>query len=201
MARVKARWHRTSRPRTAEENSTVLAANAYKAARLGIQRMLGADFDFTSDRRRFAILAELLAFQVQMTDRLAYPRLDEINRRRLVNGMGQNLARLYAENQAELGVDDDLEASRRTFVTALNGCLAEYAELTFGDDGRPGYGSLRYLAKRLVDIAEPEDRRWLIEVIVDVEAPKVVDALLGAWRLVYPKEAVAAPPENANPGT
>ncbi len=198
MARgVKARWHRKERPRTAEENGSVLAAVGYKGAIQSIQRLLGADFELESDARRFAILAELLAFQVQMADRLAYARLDDISRPRLINAMGQHLARLYDENRHELEVREtgaDPEA-RRDFIGAMNACLAEYADLSFGDDGRPGYGALRYFATRLAAIVQPEDKRWLVESIVDVEAPRVVDNLLRGWRLLYPEEAPGAPPD------
>jgi hypothetical protein len=194
MARgVKARWHK-DRPRTAEENGSVLAAVAYKGAIQSIQRLLGADFELATDTRRFTILAELLAFQVQMADRLAHQRLDEVSRRRLVNATGQNLARLFDENRHEIEsreTGEDPEARRR-FIDAMNGCLAEYAELTFGDDGRPGYGTLRYFASRLADIVEPDDKRWMIESIIDVEAPRVVDNLLKGWRMLYPREEPAA---------
>ena len=92
MARgVKARWH-SKRPRTPEENGSVLAAVGYKGAILSIQRLLGADFELESHDRRFTILAELLAFQVQMADRLAHDRLDDISRHRLISAMGKNLA-------------------------------------------------------------------------------------------------------------
>jgi len=192
MARAKATWHRKTRPRTAEENGTVLAAMAYKAARLAMQRLLGADFDLDSEQRRFALFTELLAFQVQMADRLAYDRVDEVTRRGLVMSMGQNLARLYAENQVERELDSETEIPRLRFIEAMNGCLVEYSELSFGDDGRPGYAALRYLARRLCDLTETNDRRWLVEVIIDVEAPKVVEALLGAWCTLYPAEPPAA---------
>jgi len=190
MARgVKARWHSKNRPRTAEENGSVLAAVSYKGAIQSIQRLLGADFELETDSRRFTILAELLAFQVQMADRLAYAQLDDISRRRLVNAMGQHLARLYDENRQELGVAAEDPEARGRFIDALNGCLVEYAELRFGDDGRPGYSALRYFAMRLCDIVQPEDRRWLVESIIDVEAPRVVENLRSGWRLLYPQEA------------
>lgn len=194
MARgVKARWHRKNRPRTAEENGSVLAAVSFKGARMAIQRLLGADYEFTSDARRFAILAEILAFQVQMADRLAYAQLDEISRRRLINATGQHLARLCDENRHELEskeTGEDPEA-RRAFIDALNRCLVEYAEVSFNEDGRPGYSALRYFAARLCDLVEPEDKRWLVESIVDVEAPKVVENLLSGWRILYPRETPA----------
>ncbi|MDX1593839.1 MAG: hypothetical protein R3298_06290 [Gammaproteobacteria bacterium] len=188
MARgVKARWHR-NKSRTAEENGSVLAAVAYKGAIQSIQRLLGADFELESDARRFAILAELLAFQIQMADRLAYGPLDEAGRHRLVNAMGKHLARLYDENRHEIETRETGEdpAARREFIGAMNGCLAEYAELPFAEDGRPGYGALRYFASRLAGLVQPEDKRWMIESIIDVEAPRVVDNLIKGWRLLYP---------------
>jgi hypothetical protein len=189
MARgVKARWH-SKRPRTPEENGSVLAAVGYKGAILSIQRLLGADFELESHDRRFTILAELLAFQVQMADRLAHDRLDDISRHRLISAMGKNLARLYDENRQEMGEDGGDPEARGHFIEALNGCLAEYAELGFGYDGRPGYSALRYFASRLCDIVQPEDKRWMIESIIDVEAPRVVENLLSGWRMLYPRDA------------
>jgi hypothetical protein len=200
MARIKAKWHRSQRPRTAEENGSVIASVSYKAARLAIQRLLGADFDLISDRRRFAILAELLAFQVQMADRLAYLQLDEVTRRGLINGTGKHLARIYAENLAELGTAEDTPAARAEFIGLLNECLHEYAELHFDADGRPGYSVLRYLGTRLCELAEPRDKRWLIEQTVDIESLKLVENLLRAWHMLYPP-AAAGVPETTNPGS
>lgn len=199
MARgVKARWHSKSRPRTAEENGSVLAAVGYKGAIQSIQRLLGADFELETDTRRYIILAELLAFQVQMADRLAHDNLDEITRQRLINAMGQNLARLYDENRQEMGAAEEEPEARGLFIEALNGCLAEYAELGFGDDGRPGYSALRYFASRLCDIVQPEDKRWMVESIIDVEAPRVVENLLSGWRMLYPRDAEPSQEEPAS---
>ena len=186
MARLKARFHRQKRPRSADDNGSVVAAVSYKAAREAIQRLLGADFDLLSDRRRFAILAELLAFQLQMADRLAYLELDEVSRRRLINASGRHLARLYGENLVERALVDDASAPQAEFIALLNECLAEYAELRYEADGRPGYSVLRYLGTRLCDLAEPDDRRWLIEQTIEIESPRLVANLLRAWRMIYP---------------
>jgi len=197
MARgVKARWHSNTRPRTAEENGSVLAAVSYKGAMMSIQRLLGADFELETNTRRFTILAELLAFQVQMADRLAHGKLDDTSRHRLINAMGKHLARLYDENRQEMREAEEDSGARARFIEALNACLVEYAELSFGSDGRPGYSTLRYFGTRLCDIVQPEDRRWMVESIIDVEAPRVVENLLSGWRILYPRdtEATQEPP-------
>lgn len=186
MVRLRAKWHRRSKVRSAEDNGSVLASVSYKTAREVMQRLLGADFDLTSNERRFAIFAELLAFQVQFADRLAHDRVDEINRRKLIVSFGKHLARLIDENMLEMIGPSSIDY-RSQFIKHLNERLNDYAE--FGFDGqRPSYSAMRYLGGMLCDLADRIDRRWLMEQTVDIEAPFAVDTLLRGWRMLYGKQ-------------
>lgn len=186
MVRLRAKWHRRSKVRSAEDNGSVLASVAFKTAREVMQRLLGADFDLTSNERRFAIFSELLAFQVQFADRLAHDRVDEIHRRKLIVSFGKHVARLVGENMAEMLGETGIDY-RSAFITRLNERLNDYAE--FGFDGqRPSYTAMRYLGGMLCDLADRVDRRWLMEQTVDIEAPFTVDTMLRGWRMLYGKQ-------------
>ena len=176
MARLKRRWHSTGRPRTAEEVGQTLAVTAWKVARESVEHLLAADFDFQGEQFRFAIFEEWLAFYIHLTDRLVYERTDDLRRARLIKSMAHRLRDTLVENMAER-MPDNAQGDR--FIERVNRVGNDYAECRMEGD-QPGMNFLRCLGRGVADAAPKIDRRWLIEQIVEVEAPVAVQQFVKA---------------------
>ena len=62
------------------------------------------------------------------------------------------------------------------FIATLNTRFADYSELEF--NGRdPSYGVLRYLGEKVSRAMESTDSKWVLEQVVDVEAPEAVKTI------------------------
>jgi hypothetical protein len=59
----------------------------------------------------------------------------------------------------------------------MNDRLANYAECRF-DNGEPGYDFNRYLARNVADIMQATDEKWVVEQVMDVEAPNVAEKII-----------------------
>ncbi len=170
MARLRKAWHSTTRERTPEEVGQALAVSAWKVARESVQHLLAADFDFEGEVSRFGILEEWLAFLIHVTDRLAQHHMDDLRRARLVKAMAVRLAETVADNaQERVGTDD----ARKRFIDRVNRVGRDYAECAMQDD-LPGMNFLRCLGAGVSREAPEVDRRWLMEQVVEVEAPQAV---------------------------
>ena len=160
-------------PKTLEDRASVVAVNIWRIAQETCRRMEKEGYPLGGDRQVTAVLTELIAFLVQMSDRIVYGQLSEEERVRFINALGQNLARLTASNLAEF-VGPGAHASE--FVTTVNARLADYSEFEF--DGRdPGYAVLRYLGEKVARAMEATDSKWVLEQVVDVEAPETIKAI------------------------
>lgn len=89
--RIKSHWWNDQNARSLPEIATVLAATPGaialdKAITLRCER-----FVYVDDRQRLAVIAEYLAFLVQIGDRLAYRRLDQTQRRELITAFARKL--------------------------------------------------------------------------------------------------------------
>ena len=88
----------------------------------------------------------------------------------VINALGKHLARTTSNNLAEF-VGPGTYA--KDFITTLNTRFADYSELEF--NGRnPSYGVLRYLGERVSRAMEATDSKWVLEQVMDVEAPEAV---------------------------
>jgi hypothetical protein len=99
-----------------------------------------------------------------------YGRLSEADRAALVAEVVRHLAATMENNQMDLFGPGEY---RRPFIDALNARFGEYAELEYRD-GEPGYACLRFFASRVSDAMAEGDNRWVIEQVMDVEAPEMV---------------------------
>jgi hypothetical protein len=180
---IKTRWRNSKAPRTLEERAGVIGANIWKIA-LEIYRHLEKDgFRFGSDRQVTAVITEHIAFLLQMTDRTVYGRLDEADRATLIGAVAHHLARTMENNQLDLFGPGDYRAP---FIEALNERLGDYAGFEYVDRD-PGYACLRYFGSTVADAMAASDNKWVLEQVMEVEAPemvrlvkKLVDAILGA---------------------
>lgn len=170
MARLRKAWHSAGRDRSAEEIGQALAVSAWKVARESVEHLLAADFDFEGEVHRFGILEEWLAFLIHVTDRLAQQRTDDLRRARLIKAMAYRLADTLDDNARDRTTR---EGARRAFIDRVNEAGHDYAECSMAGDS-PGMNFLRCLGAGVCRAAPEIDRRWLMEQVVEVEAPGAV---------------------------
>jgi hypothetical protein len=166
---IKTRWRRKG-PRSLAERAGVIGANVWKLALEFFRHLEKDGFRFGSDRLVTDVLTEFIAFLVQLVDRAAYGRLDEAGRASLLGGVVRHLAATMENNQLDLFGPGEY---RKPFIAAMNARSSEYAEFEYRD-GEPGYACLRYFASRVSDAMAEGDNRWVIEQMMDVEAPEMV---------------------------
>ena len=167
---VKTRWRNKQGPRTLDDQAGVIGANLWKIA-LAIYKHLEKDgFKFGSDRQVTLILTELIAFLLQMTDRLVHGKLSDADRATLVTAVAGHLAKTMENNQHDLFGPGDY---RTPFIAALTARARDYAEFEYTENG-PGYACQRYLGEKVSDAMATSDNKWVIEQMVDVELPEMM---------------------------
>ncbi len=167
---IKTRWRNKQGPRTLDDQAGVIGANLWKIA-LAIYKHLEKDgFKFGSDRQVTTVLTELIAFLLQMTDRLVHGQLNDADRTTLITSVAGHLAKTMENNQLDLFGPGDYKTP---FIAALNARSRDYAEFEYPEKS-PGYACLRYMGEVIADAMPTSDNKWLVEQMVDVEAPEMV---------------------------
>ena len=166
---IKTRWRNKKAP-TLAERAGVIGANIWKIA-LEIYKHLEKDgFKFGSDRQVTIILTEFIAFLIQMTDRLAYGKLSDADRATLINAVSGHLATTMENNQLDLLGPGDYRAP---FIQTLNDRFEDYARFEYIARD-PGFACLRYFGDKVSDAMAASDNKWVIEQMMEVEAPEMV---------------------------
>src|SRR3989304_2868205 len=80
VALVKTRWRKKDAPRTLAERAGVIGANVWKIALEIFKHMEKEEFRFGSDRLVTDVMAEFIAFLLQLADRAVYGRLSDADR-------------------------------------------------------------------------------------------------------------------------
>jgi hypothetical protein len=179
--RLKSRWHRSKRSernikgsrkeRSLDDLSGVVAFNIWKLAKEGFLRMEKEDFRFREDTQAIDVIAEFCIFMLHIVDRMIYGKVPEEKRGPLVNAIAMDLAKSIEDNQTDLlGPGDYMD----TFIAKLNDRLSNYAECSFDENG-PGYDFKRYLAQNISEIMAETDNKWVVEQIIDIEAPEIIE--------------------------
>jgi len=157
-------------PKTLEDRASVIATNIWRIAQETARHMEKEGYPLGGDLQVAAVLTEIIAFLVQVSDRIVFGQLSEEERARFVNALGKHLARITSNNLAEFVGPG---AYAKDFIATLNTRFADYSELEF--NGRdPSYGVLRYLGEKVSRAMETTDSKWVLEQVVDVEAPEAV---------------------------
>lgn len=193
IALVKTRWRRKG-PRTLAERAGVIGANLWKIATEVFRHMEKEGFRFGSDRLTTEVISEFIAFLVQLVDRGVYGRLPEADRAALLSEVVRHLAATMENNQRDLLGPGDY---RRAFIDLLNARFAEYAQFDYRG-GEPGYPCLRFFAGKVADAMAEGDSKWVVEQMIDIEAPEMVRLVA---KLIEQTAAAAPPaPPAAPPG-
>lgn len=184
--RLKTQWFRHGDSRGAGPQASAAAFIVWRIARHAVDRTRHAGFDVSIGAPYFRFLREMLAFLAAIADRMAHARMAPPERVAFTGAMVHHLARILQESEDEwLGAAAPGAPARGdTFIDLVNELFTHYAE--FGADpqagaepGRfaPDFGFVRYLGHRLEATVAPQERRWVQDQVVCVEAPEAVAML------------------------
>ena len=181
--RLKTKWHRSKRSQRNMEGSKrektmtdlagVISFNIWKLTKEIYTNMEQEKFLLGSDQAVIDILTEIIAFMIQVADRMVYGKLTEEERREFITVMAKQLADMIDSNMNDLIGEGEYG---QAFIDTLNSRFAEYAECVF-ENGEPGFDFRRLLGKYVSDIMAGTDNRWVVEHVMDVEVPKSLKKL------------------------
>ena len=171
--RVKTKWHKEERGKSLDEAASVLGFIAWRAGMNALKEMDNEGFRFDSYDHQLQVMGEFMAFGLQVIDRLAHERLEDEDRRELVQGLARHLVQHMAGNLQDIKGPGD---HKGPFVELLNERGAEYAEFGFAD-GEPAHSFLRQFGMRVDGVMGGPGNKFCIEYVAEVAAPEVVKTL------------------------
>ncbi|MCG6971382.1 MAG: hypothetical protein LJE85_16570 [Gammaproteobacteria bacterium] len=179
--RLKTKWHkskrerrskRASRPKTLQDLSSVIAMNIWKLAKEAFTHMEKEGFRFREDTQAIDTINEFIYYQLHIVDRLIYEKIAEEERAPFITAVATQLAETVAENQEELLGPGEYVQS---FMDTMNERFKNYAECRF--DNGPGFEFTRYLALNVAQHLTLTDDKWVVEQVMDIEAPPVAEKI------------------------
>lgn len=191
--RLKSQWFRHGDSRSEDQRASAAAFIIWRLARHALDRMRHASFDIEVGPPYFAFLREMLAFLVAIADRSAYMRLDAEQRVAFTSALVRHLARILQDSEDDLlgRAPPGQPSNGDTFIDLVNELSTHYAEFEADpapqDDVvfHPGFAFLRYLGRRLEPTMPSKDRRWVLDQVMDVEAPHAVKMLQQSLRNLF----------------
>lgn len=169
VALVKTRWRKNG-ARTLAERAGVIGANVWKIALEIFKHMEKEGFRFGSDRLVTDVLAEFIAFLVQLVDRAVYGTLNDADRATLIGEVARHLAATMENNQLDLFGPGEY---RQPFIDLLNARFEAYAGFEY-PGGEPDYPCVRFFAAKVDDVMASGDNKWVVEQMMEIEAPEMV---------------------------
>lgn len=180
--RIKTTWFKKEEQKDPKETASVLASIMWRLADKFTANLSKADYDIITPQRGFILMAEFLAFEVQYADRLAYNRVDDAHRAAFIQALAKRLAEIMEENIREVVPHDDEGYDYQAgFIDLLNRRLVDYAAFDLVDE-KPDFATLRYLGNCIRDVMEQRDQPWIIDQIMEIEAPEAVETIRKAMR-------------------
>lgn len=182
--RLKSKWHRSKRskrnrkgsnkPKTLSDLASVIGHNIWKLARETFIHMEKEGFRFPDDKQSIDFITEFVVFQIHITDRMMFEKVSEKERTEFINALSKHLIQTLEINQIELLGPGDYAAQ---FSETMNDRFSHYAACEFTDSG-PGYDFIRYLASKAADLMKISDDKWVIEQVMDIEAPNISEKIM-----------------------
>ncbi|OOZ40706.1 hypothetical protein BOW53_06770 [Solemya pervernicosa gill symbiont] len=171
--RIKTKWHKDKEGKSLEESASVMGFVAWRAAMNGLNQMENDGFRTDSYSHQLEIIAEFVAFELQVADRLAYIRLEDEDRQAFISTLAGHLIEHTVDNMLDVQGPGDY---RPVVIEKLNNRAAEYAELKFQGE-EPGYPFLSHLGRCVDGIMGGEKNKFAIEFAAEVIGPDLVKTL------------------------
>lgn len=158
-----------------EKTGSVLASTVWRLSDAVVINLSKADYDIITPQRGFRIIGEMVAFLSHIADRMLHGRIEETQRAALMQALGVRLAEVMAENILAVTGDDSFDY-KANFLAFLNRRAEEYAQFDF-EPTKPNFSVLRFLGHSLLEIMEERDQPWVIDQIMELEAPQAIETL------------------------
>ena len=175
--RIRSHFHSGGRERTAAELASVIAMVAWKLSQDAIRSMRAAQFDIDIGRQYFDFVCEYLAFMLHAADRIAYRVLAADKRTAFTTALALKLADVVEDNRGMLIAEPEPGRCRRHFIDLANERGADYADFAYDEKAGPDFGFRRFFGSRLLEIVPEKDHAWVIDQVMEMEAPEAVKAL------------------------
>jgi hypothetical protein len=159
------------------ELASVIAMLGWKLSQEAIRRMRAAQFDIDIGRQYFDFVCEYLAFLLHAADRIAHRALDADKRLAFTTALALKLADVVEENRDMLITELEPGQSRSHFIALANERGADYADFSYDEKEGPDFGFRRFFGSRLLEIVPEKDHSWVIDQIMEIEAPEAIKAL------------------------
>jgi hypothetical protein len=182
--RIKSKWHRSkrsrkniegsSKPKTLEDLSSVIAFNLWRIAHEAFRNLRKEDYEFKDEQQVMAVIIEMIAFLAQVVDRTVYGKIDESERGPFMNAMVRHLGTTLQSNMVQLFGEGDYLGP---FIDTLNARFAEYAECPYSTEEGEGFAFRRLLGEKVAEHMAATDNRWVVEQVMDIEAPAAMKTL------------------------
>lgn len=173
--RIKSKFHAAGQ-RSAATQASVVAVLSWKLAIQSIKSMRKADYDIDVGPAYFDYLCEFMIFLALAADRVAYRALDAEPRVEFTTALARRMAEIFEENHDRLLGAAAPGESQRRFLELFNRRGAEYADFEYGEDG-PDFGFKRCFAACLRDGLPEKDKLWVVDQVMDIEAPEALKSL------------------------
>ena len=189
--RIKTTWFRKDAGRAEDETASVLALTFWKLASKAVDDISKADYDIVNPGRGFGIIAEMGAFILHITDRMLSDRVDEERRTALIGAAGVKLGEFMASNIRDLLNDDtDKRDYQGEFLDFLNRRTEDYETFDFPPD-EPNYAIKRYLANVMRERMEAHDQTWIIDQVIEFQAPEAIENVAKLINGFFPRQEAA----------
>lgn len=183
--RLKTVFFKNAGGRSTAEIASVLASTIWRLSDEVVANLSKWDCDIVTPERGMKILAEMSAFLLHMSDRLARDRVAEADRARFIQATGLRLGEIMQDNIRAMVGDDGFDY-KANFIDLINRRAADYATFECAPE-KPGFPILRYLGLAVREHMLESDQPWVADQIMDIQGPealgmlkKTVDGLLSS---------------------
>ncbi|MCK5718675.1 MAG: hypothetical protein KAH84_01860 [Thiomargarita sp.] len=169
--RINTHWSKTDKERTVEDVTSTVAFISWKIAMNGVLEIENQGYKTHDNKHRLQIIAEFLAFLLQVADRLVYKTFNQDQRQQFITSLALQLTNTFADNQQDiLGKGEH----SKIFIDLLNQRAEEYAVLSFPKE-EAGFDFLRYFGEKIADLME--EKHFLSQQVMDIEGPNAIKTL------------------------
>ena len=100
--RIKSQWYQSGTPRTPQQTASAMAFIVWRLTQNMLKQMRDAGFDIDVGPQYFAFMREVLVFLCQVVDRMAYERMEVVDRAAFTSALVHRVAEVLEESEDNL---------------------------------------------------------------------------------------------------